>query len=123
LQQERLGEAEEACQYLLALDPWHADAHFLMGLISRQRGEVDNAIRSLRTVIYLQPEHRDAHFFLAEIYRGSGFVDQARREYRNTLNILTRVAEKSPTINWTGLADEMVRGACEVNLRKLGVRV
>jgi Tfp pilus assembly protein PilF len=120
LQQERLDEAEETCQYLLALDPWHADAHFLMGMIFRQRDQVDAAIRSFKTAIYLQPEHRDAHFYLAEVYRGSGFVDEARREYRNTLNTLRMSRESRPSmINWTGLEDEMVRGACKVNLSKL----
>jgi tetratricopeptide (TPR) repeat protein len=128
LQQERLEEAETVCQTVLTFDPWHADAHFLLGLVFRQQGQAEAAIEALKQVIYLQPSHRDAHFFLAETYRALGLVDQARREYENTLNILTYSLQETPTppslrevagINLTGLTDNILRRACEANLRKL----
>ncbi len=119
LQQERLAEAEATCQQLLAHDPWYADAHFLMGLIFRQQDQLDAAIQSLKQAIYLQPAHRDAHFYLAEIYHAVGLAGWAIREYRNTLNILVHRAEDPLTIHLSGLTDEILRQACEVNLNKL----
>jgi chemotaxis protein methyltransferase CheR len=119
LQQERLGEAETNCQTLLAHDPWHADAHFMMGLIFRQQNEIEAAVRSFRTAIYLHPEHRHAHFYLAEIYHALGLQELARREYKNTLNILLHLASRTETLNLAGIEDDILRRACEANLRKL----
>jgi len=119
LQQERLGEAETHCQTLLAHDPWHADAHFMMGLIFRQQNEMEAAVRSFRTAIYLQPEHRHAHFYLAEIYRALGLRELARREYKNTLNILLHLASRTEALNLAGIEDDILRRACEANLQKL----
>jgi chemotaxis protein methyltransferase CheR len=121
VQQERLAEAEATCQYLLAHDPWHADAHFLLGLIFRQQGQVAAAVQSLKQAIYLLPSHRHAHFYLAETYRTLGLRDEARSEYENTLNTLrmAQSSEQSPTLNLTGLEDDLLRQACEVNLRRL----
>jgi chemotaxis protein methyltransferase CheR len=121
LQQERLDEAEAACQRLLAQDPWHADAHFLLGLVYRHQGQTDAAIQTLKQAIYLQPSHRDAHFYLAETYRTEGMTAKARREYENTLNTLRVVhpPKGSPAFSLSGLEDDMLRQACEVNLRKL----
>ncbi|MGD8623128.1 MAG: CheR family methyltransferase [Anaerolineae bacterium] len=119
LQQERLDEAEAACQKALVHDPWYADAHFLLGLIARQRGEIDSAVQALKQVIYLQPEHRDAHFFLAEILRNLKLYDAARREYENTLNILNHRPSRAATWNLAGVPDQVYRRACEANLKNL----
>jgi chemotaxis protein methyltransferase CheR len=121
LQQERLAEAEAVCQYLLAHDPWHIDAHFLMGLISYHQGRADAAIQSLKTAVYLQPEHRWAHFYLAEAYRALGLKGRARREYKNTLNILAAMhpSRQAPDLNLSGLDDDVLRQACQINLTKL----
>lgn len=117
LQREELQEAEVLCQEVLARDPWHADAHFMLGLTYRQRGQPKAAALSLKQAIYLQPEHRDAHFFLAEVYRTLGLETQARNEYENTLNILAASGE--PVFYLTGLPDETLRHACQANLRNL----
>jgi chemotaxis protein methyltransferase CheR len=121
LQQEKLEEAEATCQGLLAQNPWHADAHFLLGLVYRQQGQAAAAIQALKQTIYLQPSHRDAHFYLAETYRTVGMKAQARREYENTLNALrlVRPPEEAPAPSLSGLEDDMLRQACEANLRKL----
>jgi chemotaxis protein methyltransferase CheR len=124
LQQERLEEAEMACQRLLAMDLWHADGHFLLGLVYRQQGQTEAAMRALKQAIYLQPSHRDAHFYLAETYRTAGMETEARREYENTLNTLRspHPSKEPPALNLSGLEDEILRQACEVNLRRLGGR-
>jgi chemotaxis protein methyltransferase CheR len=119
LQQERLAEAEAACQTLLAHDPWYADAHFLIGLVFRQQGNMKMAVQSLKQAIYLEPSHRHAHFYLAETYRALELDARARREYDNTLNALEHRSESVPNRNLTGLQDEILRQACEANLRKL----
>ena len=121
LQQERLDEAEATCQRLLAQDPWYADAHFVLGLVYRHQGQADGAIQMLKQAIYLQPSHRDAHFYLAETYRTEGMTIEARREYENTLNTLrvVHLSKGSPAFNLSGLEDDILRQACEANLRRL----
>jgi chemotaxis protein methyltransferase CheR len=119
MQTGRLDEAEQTCQVLLAHDPWHVDAHFLMGMILFHQIQPRQAIQALKTVVYLQPEHQAAHFYLAEAYHSLGLVEQARREYKNTLNILGHRPAGTGGVNLSGLGDEMLRQACETNLAKL----
>ena len=125
LQQERLAEAEAACQKLLAKDPTSADAHFLMGMVERHQGRMAAAVRSLRQAIYFQPSHRDAHYYLAETYRVLGLRDRARREYENALNALRMAVPEGtgnatpPALSLSGLEDNMLRQACEAGLRRL----
>ncbi len=120
LQTGRLDEAEEACQILLAHDPWRTDAHFLMGMIAHHRGQVREAIEALKTVVYLQPEHPGAHFYLAEAHQALGQWEHARREYKNTLNVLrmNHRPGKANDMRLSGLEDDMLRQACEVNLAR-----
>jgi chemotaxis protein methyltransferase CheR len=119
VQTERLEEAEETCQVVLAHDPWRADAHFLMGVIQFYKVQPQQAIQALKTAVYLQPEHQAAHFYLAETYNSLGLLEQAKREYKNTLNILSHRPVGNKKINLSGLEDDILRQACETNLAKL----
>jgi len=119
VQTEHLDEAEETCQVLLAHDPWHVDAHFLMGMVLFYKLQPRQAIQALKTAVYLQPEYQAAHFYLAEAYNSLGLSDQARREYKNTINILSHRPAGPGRINLSGLEDNMLRQACETNLARL----
>jgi chemotaxis protein methyltransferase CheR len=119
LQKKRLTEAESACQYVLAHDPWHIDAHLLLGITLFHRGQADVAIQSFKTAIYLQPEHQDARFYLAESYRVLNMTDKAHQEYKNTLNILTHRPPSAQSLSLSGLTNDMLRQACEFHLNKL----
>lgn len=47
----RLDEAEQDCRALLALEPGHADAWHLLGLIQHQRGQSEQAVESIRRAV------------------------------------------------------------------------
>lgn len=74
----QLNEAEADCRALLALHPAHADAWFLLGLISDCAGDGAEdhgaAERYWRRCLYLQPDHYEALCSLALLHeqRGDG---------------------------------------------------
>jgi chemotaxis protein methyltransferase CheR len=119
IQLERFEEAEAACQTMLAHDPWYADAHFMLGLVFRQQGQVHEAVRSLEQAVNLEPNHPYAHYYLAEIYRGLEQYATARNEYQETLEILEQLDEPASELSLAGLDEDAVRQACKFNLERL----
>lgn len=55
-----MDEARRLCTELLAADPTHADALFLMALVAQSRGERQDAEQLFRRVLYLKPRHEAA---------------------------------------------------------------
>lgn len=70
----QLAEAQADCRALLALHPGHADAWFLLGLVSDCADDRGAAERYWRRCLYLQPDHYDALCSLALLHeqRGEG---------------------------------------------------
>jgi len=88
----QLAEAQADCRALLALHPAHADAWFLLGLISDCAGDSAEdrgaAERYWRRCLYLQPDHYDALCSLALLHeqrgddaRGAGLRQRAARVF------------------------------------------
>ena len=59
-QQGRLGEAEGAYRQIIALDPNHADAIHLLGVIAFQTGHPHDAVKIIRDAIALNPRNAAA---------------------------------------------------------------
>jgi Flp pilus assembly protein TadD len=57
--------AEGLCAKVLALDPAHADAHFLAGIVADARGQTGGAITWLRRAAALAPDRAEYHAQLA----------------------------------------------------------
>ena len=54
------------------------DAHFYLGRIARQEGQLDTATTELKQVLALQPDHPDALAELGQIFLQNRQFDQAR---------------------------------------------
>lgn len=68
----RINEASECCRKLLTAKPDLVPAHFLVGLISLETKQTQNAIRAFGSVTKLQPDHGAAWANLANLYMRAG---------------------------------------------------
>jgi len=89
---------------ILALDPFDAEAHAVIGRLALDGNEADLAARSFRAVIALKPvDPASAHTDLAESYLKAGKPDEAKKEtlaalelaptFERAQNLLLRLAE------------------------------
>jgi predicted O-linked N-acetylglucosamine transferase (SPINDLY family) len=78
----RGGAADRAT---VELAPGFADGHWNLGLVLRELGQTEAAIKALRRSGELQPDNPEAHYRLATLLRGIGDADGAILHYRRAL--------------------------------------
>ena len=94
-------------QRIVAVDPFDADAHTMLGRLSMQMNQPDVAVRSFKTVVALKPvDPALAYTELAESYFRSGNRVEARRQtlaalevapsYERAQDLLLKIAEGRP---------------------------
>lgn len=88
-----LDAAEQIYRQVLAVEPNHADALHLFGLIAYQRGQFEIAIESICKAIALQGEAPAFHNSLGEVFRAVGEADKAVACYRRALALNKAYAE------------------------------
>jgi tetratricopeptide (TPR) repeat protein len=70
--------AHQACVQILALDPKHADAHFLLGMIAMNMQQMSKAIGLIEVAISGQPNNAEYYAFLA---RALSLVNRYQEAY------------------------------------------
>jgi tetratricopeptide (TPR) repeat protein len=100
--QELLAQAIEHLQLAIQYKEILPEAHNNLGLIHKQLGHVDDAIREFSRAIELRPSQLDARDNLAQVYMEKG--DAAAK--RNN---------SSEADHWNGLADEQVHEILKLN--------
>jgi protein O-GlcNAc transferase len=83
----RLADAEALYRQILAVQPNHAEARHLVGVIAHQTGRDDLAVEWIRQAIALNPNICAAHCNLGEAYRALGRLDEAMAAYRRALEL------------------------------------
>src|SRR5215218_9191071 len=73
----RMAEAERCCRDVLTVDPSHADALHLLGMIAHQTGHHDAALEFIGKAVALNPRNADCRFNLAQVFRALGRLDDA----------------------------------------------
>ncbi len=66
------GGAEQLCRAILRVDPDHAEALNLLGVVLQNLGRVDESVAALSRAIEIDPEFPDAHSNLARALRFHG---------------------------------------------------
>jgi protein O-GlcNAc transferase len=89
----RLADAEALYRQILAVQPNHADALHLLGVIAHQTGHHELAVEWLRRAIVVSPNNPSAHYNLGIALRERGQFDEAVAAYRHALELQPDYAE------------------------------
>lgn len=102
--QHQAGNVERAVQLyreLLAAEPQHAQAWYLLGAAHRSLGRLDDARISLQQAVSVSPGHADAHNHLGVVLAQQGYMEEAVASFRRGLKLKP---DNSEMLNNLGLA-------------------
>jgi protein O-GlcNAc transferase len=91
LSQGQPGQAAARCRQILAIDPFHADAIYFLGLTHAMTGEVEAAIGQWRNVLRVRPRH-----YAALTNLGTALSQQGR--HPEALDVLENAAAPNPAV-------------------------
>lgn len=83
----RFTEAEQIYQQILAIDPQHADALHLLGMVAYQTGRHDAAVDLIRRAIAVHKTAASYHSNLGNVLQAQGKLEEAAACYRMALAI------------------------------------
>jgi Tfp pilus assembly protein PilF len=89
----RLAEAGQLYRQILALDPGHAGALHLLGVIALQSGRPDEAVWFVRQAVARDPGQCVFYSNLGEAHRALGQLDEAKECYLTALRLAPDFAE------------------------------
>ena len=92
-QSGKLLQARQHCQEVLAQQPDHFDAWFLLGNIDRQQGKLESAIAAYQQLIKLKPSHAPALSNLGVLYIQQGKPSQAIATFEQAIKLQPDYAE------------------------------
>ena len=78
----RLSESKSLYEQVLAIQPRHADALHLSGVVALQRGEIEHAIGFIQQAIEVQPDNPGFHGNLAQAFLASRRLAEAHAAFR-----------------------------------------
>ncbi len=88
--QGKLHEALVSADRWIAAEKLNPAAHYLRGLIFREKGEALEAMNALRRSLYLDPQFIVAYLALGNMERDRGQKQKAHRHFANAVELLTR---------------------------------
>ncbi len=100
-------------------DPLHTRAYFLLAMIHRDKGNLDQSERYLRHVIYLEPDNPLARLHLADIYKAQARKTDAVREYTNVISLLENQNNPDGDLWDDGFTGETILTAARAHLKIL----
>ncbi len=86
------GEVADICNQAIARGLLCPEIHLMLGMVARQQGDDDDALKRFREALYLDASCCLAHFYSAEIHYGRGDQPRARRSYEAAARILEKTA-------------------------------
>ena len=108
----RLQAAERICRQILVVEPNHADAWHLSGVINAQTGNHRVAVEYIRRALTVKPDWAEAHYNLGNALKEQGKLDEAVACYRRALELMPDLAKAHNNLgialNDQGKLDEAV---------------
>jgi len=89
----RLQAAEQIYRQILAVEPDHADAIHLLGLIAHQVGKLDDALACYCRALELKPDYAEAHNNLGVAFKEQGKLEEALACWRLALELKPEYVE------------------------------
>ncbi len=86
-QSRMYSDVETLYRTIIAQNPDCGMAHGNLGLVLKERGQLDEAIAECRKVVQINPNDFKAHNNLGVVLAGRGHFDEAIAEYRDALKI------------------------------------
>jgi tetratricopeptide (TPR) repeat protein len=83
----RIAEAQRLYQRILSIDPGHAEALHLFGLLAYRVGQLETAIALIRAAIQQRPAQAPYHFNLGVVLHKHGKLAEAQDAYRQALRL------------------------------------
>ena len=93
----RLQAAEQIYRRILTVDPDHADAIHLLGVIASQTGKLDLAVETIRRAIALKGGAPAFHVNLGNALMAQGKLEEAVACYRRALELKPDFAGRTTT--------------------------
>jgi TonB family protein len=92
LQKKKYKDAEKHLKKALSLKKDSPEVNLLLGVVYKDKDEVDKAFKHVREAIRLQPNYPDAHYLLAYLYAIENQLDKAAEETNLALDQGARFA-------------------------------
>jgi chemotaxis protein methyltransferase CheR len=86
--QGKLADALEWCEKAITVEKLNPNLHYLHAIILQEQGQVDEAIMSLKRVLYLDQDFVLAHFALGHLTRQQGRFRESSKHFENALSFL-----------------------------------
>jgi len=80
-------QAEHLCRQIIGLDAGNAFANYILGLITMQKGDTDEAIERLSKALETNPDFAEVCNALASLYKDREEWDRAATYYRRAIKI------------------------------------
>jgi tetratricopeptide (TPR) repeat protein len=88
IRDDRADEARPLLEAEVALDATNAEAHFLLGQVLREEGDLSGALSSLEEALRLNPINGDYRLAYADTLALAGRIDEAIAGYASVLAVL-----------------------------------
>ncbi len=112
----RLQAAEQAYRQILAVQPDHAEAIHLLGVIAAQVGRPDDAVACCRRAVELKPDYAAAHNNLGNALRQQGKLPEAVASYRRAVELMPDFAMAHSNLGVAlkeqGILNEAIASCC-----------
>lgn len=92
----RFDEVVDICHSAIDQDMLCPEIHLMLGMVTRQQGDDDDALKRFQEALYLDVSCWLAHFFSAEIHYGRGDEKRARNGYEAADRILNKADSGDP---------------------------
>ena len=86
-QQGHLQQAEALYRSIISVDPGHADACHLLGVIAQQTGQHEKALRFIDQAISIKPNIAQYHFNRAVVLQSLARIDEAVKTYQRVVSL------------------------------------
>jgi len=110
LLRDQFDEAREAVNHALRLDPGHAAAVHILGVIEMENGSPEKAIQLIKRSAALDPEAYEPHYYLGRTLAHLGRYEEAAAAFRKALEIqpdlLPVLEELGSTLQSLGRQDQ-----------------
>jgi chemotaxis protein methyltransferase CheR len=116
----KFGEAELACQRLLAVDELNAGAHYVLALCSAGGGKLDRAVHHDRVATYLDPGFAMPRLHLGLMLRREGDRTAARVELGQARSLLEREDSARLLMFGGGFNRSALLALCSAELEQTG---